>query len=136
MNRQLTSSKAPWRYLIIVVVFVSFPLSIVGEPLKEEVPPQHTSEGYQKYPSVDDSVKLGIGIYWKRFISSFSSPDVPVHHDQAFKDEDTFTWIGQSTLIIKINGVVILTDPYLATLASPVVVGPERFVPPGFAADE
>jgi len=106
----------------------------------------HTQEGFRNYPVVEQNAQPGFSFYWKRFIASFSSPDVPDHHVlpkeeaislyDALRKENTITWIGQSTLIIQINGVVILTDPYFAKLASPVMVGPERFVEPGIAADK
>lgn len=112
----------------------------------EVTPGHHTQEGFRNYPIVEQNAQLGFSFYWKRFIASFNPPDVPGHHvmprEQALslysslQNENSITWIGQSTLIIKINGVVILTDPYFAKLASPLIVGPERFVPPGIAASE
>jgi len=108
-------------------------------------PDHHTDEGFRNYPVIEDNADLGIKFYWKRFISSFSHPDVPKNHvlpeDKSIelynelRNENTITWIGQSTVLIKINGVTILTDPYFSKLASPLVVGPERFVEPGIPTE-
>ena len=133
---------------LIALIITQFwaPLCVADTVQGVVTPDHHTKEGFRNYPVIEDNAHLGFAFYWKRFIASFSSPDVPDHHVlpkeeaiaryDALHDENSVTWIGQSTLIIKINGVVILTDPYFAKLASPVMVGPERFVEPGIAADE
>lgn len=48
--------------------------------------------------------------------------------------ENTITWIGHNTFLIKINGKTILTDPFLHERASPFkTIGPKRFTPPGIS---
>ena len=49
-----------------------------------------------------------------------------------FNDSDNFLiWIGHSTFLIKINGIVILTDPIFSERASPFKsFGPKRLIPP------
>ncbi|EKD70482.1 MAG: hypothetical protein ACD_46C00523G0008 [uncultured bacterium] len=48
------------------------------------------------------------------------------------QDENTLTWLGHNTFLIKLNGTTILTDPFLTDYASPMHgFGPKRFVPPG-----
>ena len=128
-------------FILLMLIQISVASSLAGEVK----PPHHTEEGFRNYPIVKDTSNLGFRFYWKRFISSFRSPDIPDNHvlpeDKAIalyeklRDENTITWIGQSTLLIKINGVTILTDPYFSKLASPLIVGPERFVEPGIAAE-
>jgi L-ascorbate metabolism protein UlaG (beta-lactamase superfamily) len=47
------------------------------------------------------------------------------------------TWLGHSTSLIELDGVVILTDPMFSERASPsTVVGPKRFHPPPVSLDE
>ena len=54
-----------------------------------------------------------------------------------YKDEDTITWLGHSTFLIKIDGKTILTDPFLTDHASPIEgLGPKRFSPPGLTIDK
>lgn len=50
------------------------------------------------------------------------------------KNENTITWIGQSTVILKIDGNVILTDPFFVKRSGPGNLGPRRAVPPGLPA--
>jgi len=51
----------------------------------------------------------------------------------SFKNKNSITWIGQSTLLIKIDGTYILTDPFFSQLASPLPVGPGRYAAPGIS---
>jgi N-acyl-phosphatidylethanolamine-hydrolysing phospholipase D len=45
---------------------------------------------------------------------------------------DTVTWVGHSTLLIRLESVTILTDPQWSERASPVsFAGPKRLMPPG-----
>jgi N-acyl-phosphatidylethanolamine-hydrolysing phospholipase D len=47
------------------------------------------------------------------------------------------TWIGHSTLLLRVGGFNILTDPHFSERASPVSrAGPRRIVPPAIALDE
>lgn len=78
------------------------------------MPKHHTTEGFRNYPIVEEAPSLGFSFYFHRFISSFSSPDVPKSHVlieekaialyKELNERNTVTWIGQSTLLIKIEG--------------------------------
>lgn len=47
------------------------------------------------------------------------------------------TWLGHSTLLLELDGVVILSDPVWAARVSPVsFVGPRRFHPPPIPLDQ
>ena len=106
------------------------------------MPKHHTTEGFRNYPIVEkEAPSLGIDFYWNRIISSCSAPDVPQSQILAEKkalelyeelsDKNTITWIGQSTLLIKIDGKTIITDPFFSKYASPLPIGPRRYVDPG-----
>jgi len=44
----------------------------------------------------------------------------------------SITWIGHSTMLVRMEGVTFLTDPIFSERASPVgFAGPKRLVPPG-----
>ena len=50
---------------------------------------------------------------------------------------DTLTWIGHATVLLKMDGKYILTDPQFSAHASPVQwAGPKRVIPPGLSLDE
>lgn len=110
-----------------------------------EKPDHHTIEGFRNYPVVEAPADLGFIFYWNRFISSFKTPVVPEEHIlpeevavalyNEMQNENTITWIGQSTLLIKISGTTILTDPYISKYASPFIMGPSRYVKSGFSAE-
>ena len=49
----------------------------------------------------------------------------------------SITWIGHSTMLVRMDGVTFLTDPIFSERASPVgFAGPKRLVPPGVPLQE
>ncbi|HYD48889.1 MAG TPA: MBL fold metallo-hydrolase [Terriglobales bacterium] len=55
----------------------------------------------------------------------------------AIQHNPSVTWIGHSTLLVRMDGVTFLTDPIFAERCSPVsFVGPKRSVPPGIPLEE
>ncbi len=79
--------------------------------------------------------------FGRRISSSLSRAPVPsppvVANDGAFLRENangsvpTVTWIGHSTFLVQMGGVTFLTDPTWSRTASPIALGPRRFVKPG-----
>ena len=64
----------------------------------------------------------------------FGTPRVPAH---SAPDELRITWVGQSTFLLQIGGLNILTDPVWSLRASPIQwIGPARLRPPGIAFEE
>ncbi|HXQ23772.1 MAG TPA: MBL fold metallo-hydrolase [Candidatus Acidoferrales bacterium] len=56
---------------------------------------------------------------------------VPFDRD-AIMHNPSITWIGHSTILVRMDGVTFLTDPIFSERASPVsFAGPKRLVPPG-----
>jgi N-acyl-phosphatidylethanolamine-hydrolysing phospholipase D len=50
----------------------------------------------------------------------------------AIRHNPSLTWIGHSTMLVRMDGVAFLTDPVFSERASPVpFAGPKRLVPPG-----
>lgn len=55
----------------------------------------------------------------------------------ALRDRNSVTWIGHMTVLLKVDGLTILADPWWSSYASPVPgFGPKRYVPPALAIDE
>lgn len=108
------------------------------------MPGHHTAKGFQNYPLVSDSSSLGLEFWWNRIKASFQTPDLPEDHfwteDRAVKtykdllSQNTLTWIGQCTFLLKINGKVILTDPFFDTHVDPFRTV-KRFQPPGITLE-
>jgi len=109
-------------------------------------PIHHTETGFRNYPPIRPAEKQGFKFIWNRIFSSSKSDKIPADHvidekkaiDQLKKreSEDTITWIGQSTALLKIDGKVILTDPFFSKRSGPGIFGPSRSVPPGIAANK
>jgi L-ascorbate metabolism protein UlaG (beta-lactamase superfamily) len=58
--------------------------------------------------------------------------EVPVQMARA--GNPSVTWLGHAAFIIRIDGKVVLTDPFLGDVAGPMGLGPRRFVPPAVRA--
>lgn len=112
----------------------------------EGQPKHHTRSGYRNFPPVEEPPAVGAGFYLRRVMDSFLLPDVPAGHRlteaeaiAGFEGADganSITWLGHSTFLIRIDGVVILTDPFLTEYASPLwEFGSRRYVPPGISLD-
>jgi N-acyl-phosphatidylethanolamine-hydrolysing phospholipase D len=112
-------------------------------------PKHHTATGFRNYPYEADgqaSASLGIGFFLRRLRGSLFPPEVQADHTvpktetmRALKDlkgRNTVTWLGHSAFLIRIDGITILTDPFLTQNAFPYTWGgPKRFVPPGIDID-
>ncbi len=55
---------------------------------------------------------------------------------QSAQAEDTMTWLGHACFIIKLNGVTILTDPFLAERAGIWKFGPKRYISSALSVNE
>jgi len=56
---------------------------------------------------------------------------------EAMLRNPSITWIGHSTMLVRMSGVTFLTDPMFSETASPVaLVGPRRLVEPGVPLNE
>lgn len=82
----------------------------------------------------------------KRIVGSQEQVKVPAHHvipeseanialTRALKNpqKDILTWIGHATFLMRLDGVTVLTDPFMTKTAGVLGVGPQRFTPPGIA---
>ncbi len=50
-----------------------------------------------------------------------------------FSGSESVTWIGHSTYLMRLENKHILFDPFFSDLASPIPMGPMRYVPPGIS---
>jgi len=109
----------------------------------EGMPEHHTTEGFGNIHDIPTSSSKGPLFVLRRIWGSAFHPDVPDGHVlpeevavnslKELAEEDTLTWLGHSTFLLRINGKIILTDPFLTNRASPVsfVGGVTRYTPPG-----
>jgi N-acyl-phosphatidylethanolamine-hydrolysing phospholipase D len=69
--------------------------------------------------------------------ASFALAAVDERALRAARGAPTVTWVGHSTLLVRLDGVNFLTDPQWSDRASPVsFAGPRRVTPPGMPFEE
>ncbi|HMM46369.1 MAG TPA: MBL fold metallo-hydrolase [Thiobacillaceae bacterium] len=107
----------------------------------------HTAEGFQ---NLDAAARLGRGFWrwqWERKTRGLPRPPAPSHRNWRVAPDlaalhspvsnPSVTWIGHATLLLRLGGLNVLTDPHFSERASPVgFAGPRRYHPPGLALAE
>ncbi len=147
----LKNMKQTKKIITIIMIFLisSFAYATISSQNKETImenqPKHHTVNGFQNYPFVETASSKGVLFYLRRFWGSIFTPDVPDGHVLSESEsihllnsieEDSITWLGHASFLIKISGKTILTDPFLTEFASPVSwAGPRRFVDFGISLD-
>lgn len=113
----------------------------------KDKPSHHVGRRFQNLPNSD--IKRPRKRSYASFIlrmMRYGREKVAIPHDHVIEQDkasrilqthlksqqDSMTWLGQACFLLKIDGKVILTDPYLSSHASPTrLAGPKRFVEPG-----
>jgi L-ascorbate metabolism protein UlaG (beta-lactamase superfamily) len=130
--------------IFIIMLMTGCSSSSDPEIWAEGNPKHHTQNGFRNYPVIPDPPPVGVAFYLRRTLDSFFLPDVPEDHYltekeaisqfQRFKGQNSITWLGHATFLIRINGKIILTDPFLTEYASPFwIFGSRRYVQPGIS---
>lgn len=66
------------------------------------------------------------------FLERAGAPPVVPFDRAQIERNPSITWIGHSTMLVRMDGATFLTDPIFSERASPVgFAGPRRLVPPG-----
>ena len=69
---------------------------------------------------------------WRAMVSPPGGARLVPFDRQAMARNPSVTWIGHSTMLVRMDGVTFLTDPIFSERASPIAfAGPKRLVPPG-----
>ncbi len=73
---------------------------------------------------------------WTSIVPRRGARWIPYDRD-AISHNPSITWIGHSTMLVRMDGVTFLTDPIFSERASPVTfAGPKRLAPPGVPLDD
>jgi L-ascorbate metabolism protein UlaG (beta-lactamase superfamily) len=135
-----------WAVVGVVVVA----LLLAGAAARQENPhydpskPHHTPDGFQ---NIDPAARSSQGLarwQWQRWVSGLPKPPAAAHRGWRVTPDlallhapganPSVTWIGHATLLLRLGGLNVLTDPHFSERASPVdFAGPKRFLPPGVA---
>lgn len=121
-------------------------------PLQAEGKPyHHLADGTFRNPPGSPASEAGFAEFFPfmlgRIASSFDPPVPPPGHalpPEAAREgmvrhanSDRVTWLGHATMLLKLNGATILTDPFLTDYAGPLRnIGPKRYVPPALQPHE
>lgn len=113
-------------------------------------PAHHAGDGFRNPDGLpghgDVPVGVALPFFLRRAAHTLSGAEVPapavVANDGAFLRENalgsvpTVTWVGHSTLLVQMGHVTFLTDPTWSDTASPLPVGPRRYVDPGLRLED
>jgi L-ascorbate metabolism protein UlaG (beta-lactamase superfamily) len=113
-------------------------------------PYHHTADGFRNPPgSPERGGDFGdwASFFYRRL--GRASPDVAVPDGHVLPADlvragfdgqgggDSLTWLGHASFLIRLDGRIVLTDPYLTDYASPLApLGPKRFSPPALRPDQ
>jgi len=136
MHRVINKSK-----FTVAITLIMFAISGCGAKTYRNITNKdhHTKTGFQNYP-VKLKAKTGsVGFYLRRIINSFFRPqpshilseELALEGYHAANKNGSITWLGHSTFLIRIDGVKILTDPFLTDIAGPNFIGSKRYLRPG-----
>lgn len=74
---------------------------------------------------------------WTSLVPRPGAARIVPFNRQAIMHNPSITWIGHSTMLVRMDSVTFLTDPVFSERASPVsFAGPKRLVPPGVPLNE
>ena len=106
--------------------------------------PHHTPSGFR---NLDPDARMGEGFarwQWERWKSGLPKPPAAAHRSWRVAPDlallhssaanPSVTWIGHATVLLRLGGINVLTDPHFSERASPLAfAGPKRYHPPGVA---
>ena len=120
----------------------------VAEPIPGK-PEHHTTAGFQNPPGSPERGSAWDRVPWLlgRVFRGNRSAEVPDGHAlsqdeaaavlQTLNDRHTVTWIGHMTVLLRLDGVTVLTDPWFTDHVTPIPpLGPKRLLPPGLALED
>src|SRR5262249_45895243 len=74
---------------------------------------------------------------WTSIVGRGGAPQLVPFDRAAIQQNPSITWIGHSTMLVRMDGVTFLTDPIFSDWAGPFPhLGPKRHVPPGVPLEE
>lgn len=132
----------------------ALPLSLAGCASDGADPPgrpwHHTADGFRNPPG--SPVRGGdfgdwAGFFFRNLGNGGPEVVVPDGHVlpgnavqaglDAHDGAASITWLGHASFLIRLDGLTVLTDPFLSDHASPMPpFGPKRFAPPALRADQ
>ena len=142
--------------LVIALILSAFNLVLVGCSFENRAitsaPYHHIEGGYRNPPDSperESSIFTRLSFFSKMVLGLTDGMGdiIPQEHVQisskalkdfkAYGEADAITWIGHASFLVRLDGIVVLTDPIFSKRASPVSwAGPERLFPPGLQIED
>jgi N-acyl-phosphatidylethanolamine-hydrolysing phospholipase D len=93
-------------------------------------------EGRQEWPGAAEVLPFFLRKTWTSLVPRSGAAHLVPFDREAMSHNPSITWIGHSTLLVRMGGVTLLTDPIFSDTAGPApFLGPRRLVPPGVPLD-
>lgn len=137
---------------LAVLAMLAVLLSACSEPEHVEGKPyHHVAGGFRNPPDSPERhdwtqrMSWLIGKAWRSASGDDRAPVIDyvlpkeevVRRYRESEGQNTVTWIGHMTALLRLDGRTVLTDPFLSDYATPLPpFGPKRYVPPAMTADE
>ena len=123
----------PNRPLLILAV-----VALLGGGLPARASAPHDGDrfmnpgGERSWPSIGVSIPFFARKIWTSVVGRDGGALRVAYDPVALQENPSITWIGHSTMLVRMAGMVFLTDPMFSHYATPVpMLGPGRLVEPG-----
>jgi N-acyl-phosphatidylethanolamine-hydrolysing phospholipase D len=95
------------------------------------------TDGPRPWPGPQVTLPFFLRKAWTSMVGRPGAARWVPYDREAILHNPSVTWIGHSTMLVRMDGVTFLTDPIFSERASPVsFAGPKRLVRPGVPLDE
>jgi N-acyl-phosphatidylethanolamine-hydrolysing phospholipase D len=92
--------------------------------------------GPRPWPGITVTLPFFARRAWSSLVGREGAAPLVAWDPDALAQNPSITWIGHSTMLVRMDGVTFLTDPIFSDRASPIsFAGPSRLVPPGVPLD-
>lgn len=136
--------------IALMIALAGCSSGIAHQPFYDASKSHHAEDGFKNPPDTrkrNFSFARFVRFIFGRLTTDFDPSILPKNHVMpkpealaAFRSapaNSRLTWIGHASLLIGLDGINILTDPFFSDRASPFsFIGPRRYVPPGLDIGE
>jgi L-ascorbate metabolism protein UlaG (beta-lactamase superfamily) len=120
---------------ILLVVLATATTSSAGAPRASGR--FHNTVGPRPMPGPQEMLPFFLRKAWTSIVPRSGGAPAVAYDPAALAHNPSITWIGHSTMLVRMGGMTFLTDPVFSDTAGPApYLGPRRHVAPGIALSE
>ncbi|MBF0119651.1 MAG: MBL fold metallo-hydrolase [Desulfobacterales bacterium] len=133
------------KFIIYPIIIAALSILVNAVEKAYQKPYHHLEGGFRNLPGIIKKQSFSFDHLWffvSRPFSLLKRPEIPTDHvlDNKIAVEnfyqsihnDSVTWVGHMTCIIKLDGQIILIDPWFTDYPTPIPpIGPKRVTYPG-----